>query len=126
MDSRTQRRTHDPLLCPVIRYATLIQHIYRTVPNASGSTTINNIRTGGDRMGLITNSYVLTILRNTCYTFGGKTQFGFDPHEIGHKSVKSGAAMALFINDILTAKIMILGRWSSDAFLVCIRPQVLE
>jgi hypothetical protein len=34
--------------------------------------------------------------------------------------------MALFINDISTAKIMILGRWSSDAFLVYIRPQVLE
>jgi hypothetical protein len=34
--------------------------------------------------------------------------------------------MALFINDISTAKIMILGRWSSDAFLACIRPQALE
>jgi hypothetical protein len=126
MDSRTQHRTHDLLLCPVIRYATLIQHIYRTVPNASWSTTINTIRTGGDRTGLITNSYVLTILCNTCYTFGGKAQFGFDPHEIGNKSVRSGAAMALLINDISTAKIMILGLWSSDAFLVYIRPQDLE
>ena len=34
--------------------------------------------------------------------------------------------MALFLNDHSTAKIMILGRWSSDAFLVYIRPQVLE
>jgi hypothetical protein len=32
--------------------------------------------------------------------------------------------MALFIDDISTAKIMI--RWSSDAFLACIRPKVLE
>jgi hypothetical protein len=34
--------------------------------------------------------------------------------------------MALFLKDHSTAKIMILGRWSSDAFLVYIRPQVLE
>jgi hypothetical protein len=34
--------------------------------------------------------------------------------------------MALFINDVPTAKIMTLGRWSSDAFLAYIRPQVLE
>ena len=34
--------------------------------------------------------------------------------------------MSLFLMDHSTAKIMILGRWSSDAFLVYIRPQVLE
>ena len=34
--------------------------------------------------------------------------------------------MALFLHDISTAKIMILGRWSSNAFLVYIRVQVLE
>lgn len=34
--------------------------------------------------------------------------------------------MALFINNVSTANIIILGCWSSDAFLVYIRPQVLE
>ena len=34
--------------------------------------------------------------------------------------------MALFLKDHSVHKIMILGRWSSDAFLVYIRPQVLE
>jgi hypothetical protein len=58
--------------------------------------------------------------------FGGKTTFGFNPHEIGNRSIRSGAAMALFLRDNSTAKIMILGRWSSDAFLVYIQPQVLE
>jgi hypothetical protein len=58
--------------------------------------------------------------------FGGKPTFGFHPHEIGNRSIRSGAAMALFLKDHSTAKIMILGRWSSDAFLVYIRPQVLE
>jgi len=34
--------------------------------------------------------------------------------------------MALFLANHSPAKIMILGRWLSDAFLVYIRPQVLE
>ena len=34
--------------------------------------------------------------------------------------------MALFLRNHSTERIMILGRWSSDAFLVYIRPQVLE
>ena len=34
--------------------------------------------------------------------------------------------MSLFLMDHSPAKIMIIGRWASDAFLVCIRPQVLE
>jgi hypothetical protein len=125
MDSRTQRRTGDPDLCPVIRYARQVQRILRTVPNVTGATTINTISINGN-VGLITATYILNLLRNTCHSFGGKRTFGFDPHEIGNKSIRSGAAMALFINDVSTAKIMILGRWSSDAFLVYIRPQVLE
>jgi hypothetical protein len=125
MDSRTQRRTQDPQLCPVIRYGTQVQRILRTVPRYSGSTTINTIASQG-RVALITNTYILNTLRKTCSTFGGKSTFGFEPSEIGNKSIRSGAAMALFINDVSTAKIMILGRWASDAFLAYIRPQVLE
>ena len=34
--------------------------------------------------------------------------------------------MALFLMDHSTDKIMILGRWKSKAFMVYIRPQVLE
>ena len=34
--------------------------------------------------------------------------------------------MALFMMHHSPARIMIMGRWSSDAFLVYIRPQVLE
>ena len=34
--------------------------------------------------------------------------------------------MALFLMDHSVTKIMLLGRWSSDAFLNYIRPQVLE
>jgi hypothetical protein len=57
---------------------------------------------------------------------GGSDVFGFNGKDIGTKSLRSGAAMGLFLMNHSVAKIMILGRWSSDAFLVYIRPQVME
>jgi hypothetical protein len=48
------------------------------------------------------------------------------PFDIGSKSICLGAAMSLFLMDHFVACIMILGRWSSDTFLVYIRPQVLD
>jgi hypothetical protein len=74
----------------------------------------------------ISNTFTKKTIRTTCAIFGSKATFGFEPHEIGNKSIRSSAAMALFLANVPTAKIMILGRWSSDAFLVYIYPQVLE
>jgi hypothetical protein len=63
----------------------------------------------------------------SCDVFGGKEKFGFDPKkDIGNHSIQSGAAMALFLMDHHPTKIMILGRWKSEAFMDYIRPQVLE
>jgi hypothetical protein len=41
-------------------------------------------------------------------------------------TISNGAAISLFLMDHRPHKIMILGRWSSEAFLVYIRPQVLK
>lgn len=124
-DARSQRRTNQKILCPVTRWGSIVQRIRRTIPAFSDDTTINTIRVAEATL-FISNTYTKKTLRTTCSLFGGKATFGFAPHEIGNKSIRSGAAMALFLADVPTAKIMILGRWSSDAFLVYIRPQVLE
>ncbi len=125
MDPRTQQRTDHPFLCPVLRYASVIQRIHRLVPNWTPQTQVNTIRVD-HKTFRITNSFVRKLLRATCQNFGGKTTFGFDPEEIGNKSIRSGAAMALFLQNISSTRIMLLGQWASDAFLVYIRPQVLE
>jgi hypothetical protein len=52
--------------------------------------------------------------------------FGYAAKDIGTKSLQSGAAMSLFLMNHSTERIMLLGHWKSDAFLVYIRPQVLE
>jgi hypothetical protein len=127
MDSRTQRRTKDPHLCPVIQHGTQVQRFLHTVPLANSLTTINSTIAFKGKAGLITNTHILEILRTTSSSFGGKATCGFDLHQIRNKSICSSTVMALFINGISTAKIMIQGRWSSDPFLACcIRPQVLE
>jgi hypothetical protein len=127
---RTQKRTNDPrVLCPVRRAASLIDRIRRLVPGFSGSTTINACAHQNND-GLVTlqlaSGFLQSQLGCACTTLGGKRVFGFDRTEIGTKSVRSGAAMGLFLANHLTERIMLMGRWLSQAFLVCIRPQVIE
>jgi hypothetical protein len=125
MDKRTQRRTTDAILCPVKCAASLVERILRLVPAHSTATTINTVHLQGATLTL-TGEFLRDRLRATCSTYGGKAEFGFDPHEIGTKSIRSGAAMSLFLMNNSSDRIMLLGRWLSKAFLVYIRPQVLE
>ncbi|KAL7556053.1 hypothetical protein ACA910_010012 [Epithemia clementina (nom. ined.)] len=53
-------------------------------------------------------------------------RFGYWHQDIGTHSLRSGAAMALFLAQHSILKIMILGRWSLAAFVKYIRPQVME
>jgi hypothetical protein len=43
MDTRTQKRTGLPFLCPVLRFISLVLQIRRMVPNANASTNISTI-----------------------------------------------------------------------------------
>ena len=53
-----------------------------------------------------------------------KENLGFSVNEIGAHSIRSGAAMSLFLGGVQTFSIMMIGRWSYDAFLKYIRKQV--
>jgi hypothetical protein len=126
---RTQKRTDDPVLCPVRRAASLIERIRRLVPGFLGSTTINTYMHRA-KEGLVklqlASGFLRSQLRHACTVLGGKKVFGFDHHEIGTKSIRSGAAMGLFLANHSAERIMLMGRWESQAFLACIRPQVIE
>ena len=50
--------------------------------------------------------------------------FGIHPDDIGLHSIRSSSAMAMYLNHISVYTIMLLGQWSSDAFLRYIRKQV--
>ena len=56
----------------------------------------------------------------------GEDKLGFKPHQIGTHSLRSGAAMAMFLDNTPVFLIILVGRWKSDGFLKHIRKQVLE
>ena len=125
VDARTHSRSGHKFLCPALRWGSAVQRIIASIPDWKEQTTLCSVFVDGETIE-IGNAFVRKLLRHTCSIFGGHKTFGFHPLEIGNKSLRSGAAMFLFLMDHSPAKIMILGRWSSDAFLVYIRPQVLE
>jgi hypothetical protein len=89
---RTQKRTNDPVLCPVRRAASPIERIRRLVVGFLGSTTIINTHTHQSSQGLVSlqlaSGFLRSQLRHTCSTLGGKKVFGFDKMDIGTKSVR--------------------------------------
>jgi len=56
----------------------------------------------------------------------GKARLGFDLADVGTHSTRSGAAMTIYLNKQPICTIMLLGRWSSDAFITYIRRQVQD
>ena len=54
----------------------------------------------------------------------GEAKLGFKTDDIGTHSIRSGAAMQMFLGECPVYVIMMIGRWSSDAFLKYIRKQV--
>ncbi len=75
----------------------------------------------------VESTQVLHLLRRTSVIYDGENKYGISESEIGTRSIRSGAAMALALQGGNSdKKIMMLGRWKSAAFLDYIRPQVLE
>ncbi len=56
----------------------------------------------------------------------GETKLGTNQSKIGSKSIRSGAAMAMYLAGTPVFLIMLVRRWSSTAFLKYIRKQVQE
>ncbi len=56
----------------------------------------------------------------------GEVRLGIAKHEVGTHLLWSGAAMSMYLGECPVYTIMLLGRWSSDAFLRYIRKQVME
>jgi hypothetical protein len=122
METRTQSRSGDRMLCPVRSFARAAV-CCRQIPAADEDTPLCCV---GQKDILVSSEFTKKLLRDTCQIYGGAETFGFEAAEIGNHSLRSGAAMALFMMNHSQERIMILGRWNSDAFLAYIRPQVLE
>lgn len=125
---RTQQLNNDPLLCPVAIWATIVLRL-QSYPHSKPTTPVcflfDPTSPIGQQQKFISQEAVNHILRLTC-RLKPDLYFGYRPSDIGTHSVRIGAAMALFLADEHPYRIMLLGRWSSDAFLIYIRPRVQE
>ena len=127
MEKRSQRRSGVPILCPVESWGSVITRMVKHFPNNRGRnrTTVCSHKKEGKTIE-VTASQVTTLLRKVCIN-DGHERYGISPNEVGTRSIRSGAAMALAVQGGQSdEKIRILGRWKSLAFLTYIRPQVLE
>ena len=120
MISVTQPRSGKQI-CPVIIWAKII---LRVLPyeGASEETFVNAVMIG-KKMSFIKRDDMLTHIRHTVDNMSG---LGFTGKDVGTHSIRSSLAMALYLSRRPVSTIMLLGRWSSDAFLLYIRRQVQE
>ena len=128
-DTVTQHSTSNKDLCPVHIWSKVVNHVL-ALPDATIDTTINAFwNTQRNRVEYINSSQILESLRWAARDLG-KDVLGYTAEEIGCHSIRSGAAMAMYLANhpirVPTYTIMLQGRWCSDAFLRYIRKQVKE
>jgi hypothetical protein len=124
-DTITQHRSGDKLLCPVIVWASIVKRI-RSYKNSISTTMVNTYQfANSEKFHSFTGAELLKRLRFATASIGPNT-LGFTAKDIGLHSARSGAAMAMYLAHIPVFTIMLLGRWSSNAFLRYIRKQVKE
>ena len=119
----TQHCTNDAILCPVRAWAAVVHRVL-SYPGSSPSSTVNTYLFR-DSLTYVSASDVKRSLRAAADVLG-RDRLGFAATDIGTHSLRSGAAMAMYLNAVPVYTIMLIGRWSSDAFLKYIRRQVQQ
>ena len=119
------RATSSSLLFPVRVWARIVKRVRSYLGDDNPNLRCVCSFHDKGKMTLITSSGICAKLRASAKAIG-KAALGFDPHKIGTHSLRSGAAMALFLAHVPAPTIMIIGRWRSDAFLLYIRKQVAQ
>ena len=130
-DPVTQSRTGHPLFCPVVAAAHIVMRMMEMVKKGElkekdyWNTPIFAYTTSKGKRGVVKAWIARKMLRD----FIGQGEYadlGLDPDRLGLHSIRASAAMAMYLNKVPVYTIMLLGRWSSDAFLRYIRKQVEE
>jgi hypothetical protein len=128
-DTISHQKSGDTLggceMCPVRAARELILRLrsYNIPPKKFADTPINYVELDG-RSFTIPSSLILLRLRQVVSSLG-QSVLGFTAEEIGTHSNRSGGAMGMFLAGTPVYTIMLMGRWSSDAFMKYIRKQVL-
>ena len=108
-------------ICPVNIWYSIISRILQ-YKGTSKDTGVNAVLVG-KTIHFITRD---EMMRHLKHTVNNMTGLGFTGDDVGTHSIRSSLAMALYLKRRPVSTIMLLGRWSSDAFLLYIRRQVQE
>ena len=123
----TQHKNSQLIQNPVLLWATTVKRIL-DIPGATVDSPVNTFFNKiTNQIEYITSAQILASLRWAAGELGFD-RLGYHPEEIGCHSIRSGAAMAMYLSPkrVQTYTIMLQGRWCSDAFLRYIRKQVQE
>ena len=108
---------------PVRSLASTVQHIL-SYPGTSINSSICTHMIDGKLLEF-TQDDLLSFFRSNAASIG-EDKLGFKPEDIGNNLKRCATAMAMFMDNTPVYMIMLMGRWSSDAFLKYIRRQVLQ
>jgi hypothetical protein len=72
-----------------------------------------------------TSTHMINALRDAVGAIG-EVKLGIKKEDVGTSLIRSGMAMAIYLGECPVFMIMLIGCWSSDAFLRYIRKQVME
>ncbi len=122
-DIVTQWRTTDPVMCPVKLWASIITRIL-TYKGTNKDSPVSLAR-HRNKIISITSEMISNLLKDGVVA-NGETKLGIQRLEVGTHSIRSGAAMAMYLAGLPIFLIMLIGCWSRLAFLKYIRKQVQE
>ena len=123
-DCITQHRSPNPnSICPVQAWAALIHRILQ-YPDASEDLTVNTVLIQGKRQR-ITSDQTRRFIHSHVRLIGEEA-LGIRADDVGTHSLCSSCTMLLYLANIRTSSIMLIGRWKSDAFMLYLRKQVKE
>ena len=122
-DTVTMSSSGDDILCPVKAYAAIVKQLW-LIPGMTRDTPVNKLNITRFHFE-ITSDLILGTLRAVVDDLGPGI-LGYTKDEIGTHSLCSGCVMALHLAGILVYMMMLIGHWSSEAFMVHIQRQVKE
>jgi hypothetical protein len=128
----TMYPTDQALLCPVRAWAAIVGAI-KNLPGSTENTPVcllftpatNPTPDNPGKFAQMTGKDMTSLIRKAVADIGSE-RLGFTPEECGTHSIRSAAAMAMHMAGVPVYTIMLIGRWSSDAFLIYLQPQVMQ
>ena len=120
-DTVTQWASGHTIMCPVRAWAAVVKRIL-SYPGADLDTPVSAVWQN-NRIEHITSADIIDAINCAAETIGWDA-LGVKKGDFGTHSIRSGAAMAMYLDEIPIYTIMFIGRWSSDAWLRYIRKQV--